>query len=140
MHEHSRGALSDGFTNLGALLEELADVIEAAVEDGAEQDITTALTTEPEAAELAELTSRVITHCKTLAVGLSEIPESKRSTRAVGALLDWAALASQAEEGPWYGTADNLAYARMLALIARNMLKALREQRTPDASVGRSSQ
>lgn len=140
MQERSRGALSDGYTDLGAVLEEIADVIEAAVEDGAEHDITTILTTEPEAIELAELTVRLITHCKTLAVGLGEVPEAQRSARTVGALRDWKDLAStDPETDRRYDTTGNLAYARMLALIARSMLRALREQRSARAFVGRSS-
>ncbi|MEW2135522.1 hypothetical protein AB0892_02740 [Streptomyces sp. NPDC005409] len=139
MHEHSQGALSDGFTELGAALEEIADVIEAAVANDAEKDITTVLTTDPEAIELADLTDRMITHCKTLAVGLGEIPLAQRSTRAVGALRDWSDLGS-ADPGadPRHDAAGNLAYARMLALIARSMLKALREHRNGRAFVGRT--
>lgn len=139
MHEHSRQALSDGYTELGAVLEEIADVIESAVEDDAEHDITTALTTEPEAMEFAELTDRMITHCNTLAVGLGEIPVAQRSTRAVGALRDWSDLASaDPEADPRHDATGNLAYARMLALIARSMLKALREHRATRAFVGRT--
>ncbi|MFD7555192.1 hypothetical protein ACFV9E_11755 [Streptomyces sp. NPDC059835] len=140
MHKHSRQALSDGITPLGAALEEIADAIESAVEDDAELDIATALTTEPEAIELAALTDRLITHCKTLAVGLGEIPLAQRSTRAVGALRDWSDLASAGPEADTrHEEANNPAYARMLALIARSMLKALREHRSPRAFVGRTA-
>ncbi|MFF3622320.1 hypothetical protein [Streptomyces sp. NPDC002467] len=139
MYEHSRRALSDGFTPLGAALEKIADAIESAVEDDAEHDITTALTTEPEAIELAALTDRLITHCKTLAVGLGEIPLAQRSTRAVGALRDWSDLASAGPEADTrHEATDNLAFARMLALIARSMLKAIREHRNTRAFVGRT--
>lgn len=139
MHEHSRQALSDGFTPLGAALEEIADAIESAVEDDAEHDITAALTTAPEAIELAALTDRLITHCKTLAVGLGEIPLAQRSTRAVGALRDWSDLASTGPEADTrHDATGNLAFARMLALIARSMLKALREHRNARAFVART--
>ncbi|MBT2453748.1 hypothetical protein [Streptomyces sp. ISL-86] len=130
--QHDRAGLSDGFTDLGALILDIAIVIEAAVEDAAEQDITAALTTEPATPlELAELTSRLITHCRTLAVGLGEIPLGQRSARAVGALRDWSDLASaNPETDTRYDATGNLAYARMLALIAKGMLKAIREHRT----------
>ncbi|OEJ30018.1 hypothetical protein [Streptomyces subrutilus] len=138
MHEHSRGALSGGFTDLGAVLADIADVIEAAVEAGIEQDIITTLTTAPEITELAELTRRMITHCKSLAVGLGEIPLAQRSTRAAGALRDWTDVASaEPQADVSHDETGDLSYVRMLALIARSMLKALREQRTSRSFVGR---
>ncbi|MEU6862025.1 hypothetical protein ABZ924_01910 [Streptomyces sp. NPDC046876] len=129
-HDQEQEAVGIGCTDLGALLLDLATVIEAAVEAEAERDVVAALTTEPAAQALAGLTDRLITHCKTLAVGLGEIPPPQRSARAVGALRDWADLASgdPAAEAR-QDRSGNLAYARLLALLARTMLRALREHR-----------
>ncbi|MEU3775566.1 hypothetical protein AB0F11_20565 [Streptomyces sp. NPDC032472] len=129
-HDREQEAVGIGFTDFGALILDLANAIEAAVEAEAERDVVAALTTEPAPPELARLTDRLITHCKTLAVGLGEIPAPQRSARAAGALRDWADLASaDPAADARHDRSGNLAYARLLALLARTMLRALREHR-----------
>ncbi|MCJ0873546.1 hypothetical protein [Streptomyces sp. AP-93] len=117
-------------SSLGEALLQMAAAIEAGVEEAAETDIIEVLTTEPEMMRLAELTLRLLTHCKCLAVGLGEIAPAQRSPRALGALRDWGDVDSADPElDTRYDATSNLAYARMLALIARSLLTALRDHR-----------
>ncbi|MFE2308425.1 hypothetical protein [Streptomyces sp. NPDC059411] len=127
-HEY---ASADGAArSLGAALLQMATAIEDGVEEAAETDIVAVLTTEPDPLGLAELTLRLVTHCKCLAVGLGEVALVERSPRALGALRDWGDVASaEPELDTRYDATSNLGYARMLALIARNMLTALRDHR-----------
>ncbi|WP_330297038.1 hypothetical protein [Streptomyces sp. NBC_00503] len=123
--------------SLGAALLQMATAIETGVEEAAETDIVEVLTTVPEPLELAELTLRLVTHCKCLAVGLGEVALVERSPRALGALRDWGDVASaEPEQDTYYDATSNLGYARMLALIARNMLTALRDHRAVRPAAG----
>ncbi|MBT2446836.1 hypothetical protein J7F03_07050 [Streptomyces sp. ISL-43] len=123
--------------SLGEALLQMAAAMEAGIEEAAETDIVEVLTTEPETMKLAELTSRLVTHCKCLAVGLGEIALAERSSRALGALRDWEDVASaDPEQETCYDATTDLGYARMLALIARNLLTALREHRAAQPASG----
>ncbi|MBT2471575.1 hypothetical protein J7E97_27855 [Streptomyces sp. ISL-66] len=140
---HEYAATGGVCGSLGEALLQMAVAIEAGVEEAAETDIVEVLTTEPETMRLAELTLRLATHCKCLAVGLGEIALAERSPRALGALRDWEDVDSADPElDTRYDATSNLGYARMLALIARNLLTALRDHRAAQpasrAFVGRT--
>ncbi|MFG3493017.1 hypothetical protein [Streptomyces sp. NPDC047972] len=75
---------------------------------------------------LARLTDALVTHCAGLAVGIETIPADERPVRGQGALRDWAQLQ---QDGPGDGPLGPWSYARMLAVVARSMVTALRDHR-----------
>ncbi|MFF5639750.1 DUF6415 family natural product biosynthesis protein [Streptomyces sp. NPDC012825] len=90
--------------------------------------------------ELALLTDALLTHCASLAADVKAIPIEQRSTRGAGALMDWAKLQA---DGPADGPLGSWSYAPQLALVARNLLRAICDHRSATleraAYVGRPS-
>ncbi|MFE7516136.1 DUF6415 family natural product biosynthesis protein [Streptomyces sp. NPDC057540] len=125
--------------DLGAFLRQAADPIEEYAEEVALLLVNRVLAFygKPENTELAAMTDALLTHCANLATGVETIPERQRPTRGQGALRDWAQLQ---QDGPGDGPLGSWSYARQLALVARNMVTALRENRTAGRQpfVGRS--
>lgn len=113
--------------DLGALLQ-AATALEEAAEDAALSTVHQALAMQehPDALELARLTDALVSHCSGLAVGVETIPEGQRPQRGHGALRDWAQLKA---DGPGDGPLGPWSYARQLALVARNMIRAMQEHR-----------
>ncbi|MGW4852234.1 DUF6415 family natural product biosynthesis protein [Streptomyces sp. NPDC004288] len=114
--------------DLGAFLRQVADPIEEHAEDVALRLVNRVLVVygKPADTELAEMTDDLLTHCANLAGGLETIPAEQRSTRGQGALRDWAQLQ---QDGPGDGPLGPWSYTRQLALVARNMVTALRATR-----------
>ncbi|MFB8083674.1 hypothetical protein [Streptomyces sp. NPDC056013] len=79
--------------------------------------------------ELEQLTDRLLKQCAGLAVGIETIPADERPLRGQGALRDWAQLQ---EDGPGPGQLGPWSYARQLAVVARNMVTALRDHRAAE--------
>ncbi|MEV8536607.1 DUF6415 family natural product biosynthesis protein [Streptomyces sp. NPDC051211] len=126
-------ALDEALNELRNALTVMADGIEREVEAAAEKDIMAALAMKhlPPPDDLADLTSRLITHGITLAVGVREIPPGLPSERGLAAADTWARLT---ETGPKDGPLGNWSYARQLAAVSRSMLHAIRAHRcTPPA-------
>ena len=126
--KHERPPEQTVEVHLGALLLQVADAVEGHVEDAAEVDIRQALSMRyhPDALSLAALTNRLLTHCITLAAGVTEIPEAERPLRGKAVLETWAKLK---KDGPEDGPLGPWSYAKHLALTARDMLQAIHDHR-----------
>ncbi|MDV5148564.1 DUF6415 family natural product biosynthesis protein [Streptomyces sp. SBC-4] len=126
--KHERPPEQTVEVHLGALLLQAADAVEGHVEEAAEVDIRWALGMRhhPDARSLAFLTDRLLTHCATLATGVTEIPEAERPLRGRAVLETWAKLK---EDGPEDGPLGPWSYAKHLALAARDMLQAIQDHR-----------
>ncbi|MCX5390437.1 hypothetical protein [Streptomyces sp. NBC_00094] len=126
--KHERPPEQTVEVHLGALLVQVADAVEGHVEDAVGTDIAGALALRhhPGDIALAQLTNRLLTHCATLANGVTEIPESDRSPRGHAVLETWAKLQ---EDGPADGPLGSWSYPRHLALTARDMLQAIHDHR-----------
>ena len=113
---------------LSAALLQIATPIEEHAEDAAMVAVRRALTMQDTIGtlELAQLTDTLLTHCAGLAVGIETIPADERPVRGQGALRDWAQLQ---QDGPGDGPLGTWSYARMLAVVARSMVTALRDHR-----------
>ncbi|MFF0426924.1 DUF6415 family natural product biosynthesis protein [Streptomyces sp. NPDC004520] len=133
--EHTRPAGPTVEVHLGALVLQAVDAVEEHAEDAALLVINQVLSMygKPGDLEIAQLTDRLLTHCANLAVGVETIPEGRRPQRGQGALTDWAQLQ---KDGPRDGPLGTWSYVRQLALVARNMVSALREHRA--APTGRA--
>ncbi|MFG3344431.1 DUF6415 family natural product biosynthesis protein [Streptomyces sp. NPDC048018] len=144
MREHEHNRPDDTVeVDLGALLVDISDLVEDHVEKAAARDISHALAmvSLPNDAALAALTDQLLTHCKTLAVGVTLIPEDRCPPQAAAAVRTWRKLV---KDGPDDGTFGNWHYARALARAARDMLKGIRVNRTqrpeqPATFVGRKT-
>lgn len=140
--QHDRPAETLVAIDLGAALDQMADAVEEHVERAAEQDIAEGLALSrhhPGDIALAVLTDRLLTHCSTLAMGVTTIPVASRPQRGAAALEVWHKLL---EDGPDEGTLANWSYARRLALTARDMLDAVKKHRRaerPATFVGRET-
>ncbi|WP_282692028.1 DUF6415 family natural product biosynthesis protein [Streptomyces sp. CC208A] len=114
--------------DLGALLLEVADVLEHHVETAAARDITyaTGMRHDPGEEALAALTDRLLGHCAMLAIGVGQIPDKEQTTRARAAVKAWEKLV---DDGPDGGALGNWSYCKYLARTGRDMLGAIREHR-----------
>ncbi|MFF5393423.1 DUF6415 family natural product biosynthesis protein [Streptomyces sp. NPDC013012] len=131
------GALAAAEEALGAtLLLQATTVLEDHVESAALSLIRQALAIRqnPSPQELALLTDALLTHCASLAADVEAIPAQQRRARGAGALRDWAQLR---EDGPADGPLGPWSYARQLALVARNLLRAIGDNR--DAALERAA-
>lgn len=110
------------------LLLQACDAFEEQAEAVAERDITRALGLKhhPGDAELAKLTGQLLSRCDGLSGGVEGIPAAQRTARATGVLETWATLKA---DGPEEGPLGTWSYTRQLALVARDMVRTLREHR-----------
>ncbi|MFG3487445.1 hypothetical protein [Streptomyces sp. NPDC047972] len=122
------GAPNECTVDLGNALLQIATTIEEHAEDAAMATVRRALTMQDTIGtlELARLTDTLLTHCAGLAVGIETIPSDERPVRGQGALRDWARLK---QDGPGTGPLGPWSYARMLAVVGRSMVTALRDHR-----------
>ncbi|MFD9608509.1 hypothetical protein ACFWWS_03995 [Streptomyces sp. NPDC059083] len=128
MHEHTRPADPTVEVHLGALAVQADDTSDGDAEDTAVLAVNRALSmnAKPDDLELTQLTDTLVACCGSLAYRLKIIPESRRPQRGHGALRDWGQLR---RDGPGEGPLAAWSYARQLSLVARNMIRALREHR-----------
>ncbi|MFE5296463.1 hypothetical protein [Streptomyces sp. NPDC056632] len=137
---HDRAAEVTAELDLGAVLDEVADLVEAHVEQEAARDFAyaVAMRYHPGDVALAHLTDRLLKHCLTLALGVTEIPDERLSAHGVAALRVWNQLRIN---GPADGALGNWSYCKHLAQAGRDMLRAIGDHRRaerPARFVGRT--
>ncbi|MEV7282887.1 hypothetical protein [Streptomyces sp. NPDC093111] len=138
---HDRSAETLVSVDLGAALDEAADITEAHIEEEAERHIGYALRLQrhcPDDVALAHLTDSLISYCSSLAQGVSMIPAVERPSRGTAAVETWTQLV---KAGPDTGPLANWSYARQLGLIGRDLLQTLQYHRRADrhaAFIGRT--
>ncbi|MDT9689186.1 hypothetical protein Q5762_12705 [Streptomyces sp. P9(2023)] len=149
MREHIQHDRSDGVepvpgveARFAALLLRACDEFEEHAEKAAERDIAEALglNNHPGDVALADLTDRLLTRCAGLSGGVEGIRPDERGIRGNGVLETWAKLKA---DGPEDGPLGTWSYTRQLALVARDLIRTLREHRakqnqTLPSFVGRS--
>ncbi|MEU3184293.1 DUF6415 family natural product biosynthesis protein [Streptomyces sp. NPDC006923] len=79
----------------------------------------------PPPAEIADLTTRLITHGALLVDIVNGFPETEHTVRAKGALKDWHDLIGG---GPGEGAMANWVYMRAMARMCRTFMDYLRER------------
>ena len=128
MPEHEQHDRATVEVHLGALLVQVSDAIEEHVEGTAQADIRRAIDmrAHPGDEALALLIDQLLTHCITLANGVGEIPADRRPQRGTAAVEHWAELRTA---GPADGPVGTWSYARQLACVARDMLRAIDDYR-----------